>query len=160
MCQNDMETAGNDVVEYKQRLLRITNDADRETIIFKYAEKVHLTLNNTLETYRRFQEIRLDMGYMLNPRESFENLLAQKAELSAFLTTAQPLLTDVSFQISKLIKYPLSERTDTYISFEKRCLRTLEHNLRELATMSDHVSFLCTCISNSCRSFLRNVANY
>ncbi|GFS76905.1 hypothetical protein NPIL_103831 [Nephila pilipes] len=93
----------------------------------------------------------LNMGFILRTNEPFDNVQAQTAELSALWITAEPLLTDVRVQIGKLIKFPMSDRSDMYISFEKRCLRTLERNVSELA--DDTLAF-CVLILNSCRLFL------
>ncbi|GFT73263.1 hypothetical protein NPIL_33281 [Nephila pilipes] len=98
----------------------------------------------------------LNMGFILRTNEPFDNVQAQTAELSALFIKAEPLLTDFWVQIGKLIKFPVSDRSDMYISFEKRCLRTLERNLCELAALADDTLAHCARLSNSCRIFLIN----
>ncbi|GFU15566.1 hypothetical protein NPIL_82011 [Nephila pilipes] len=123
---------------------------------FKFADEQHQQSSALLESYRRTRDEMLNMGFILRTNEPFDNVQAQTAELNALLITAEPLLNDFWVQIGKLIKFPVSDRSDMYISFEKRCLRTLEANLCESAALADVTLTHCARLSNSCRIFLIN----
>ncbi|GFS53019.1 hypothetical protein NPIL_547041 [Nephila pilipes] len=98
----------------------------------------------------------LNMGFILWTNEPFDNVQAETTVLRALLIKAEPLLTAFWVQIGKLIKFPMSDRSDMYISFEKTCLRTLERNLCELAALVDDTLAHCARLSNSRRIFLIN----
>ncbi|GFT70730.1 hypothetical protein NPIL_633241 [Nephila pilipes] len=121
--------------------------------IFKVAVEGYKLLITALESYRRIRESRRDMGFILRTREVYDNVQAQTAELNALLITTRSQLIDIWVQIIKLIKFPLSDRSDMYNSYEKRCLRTLDQNLYELAALGDDTLTLCASISNLCLLF-------
>lgn len=125
---------------------RIIVDAENKINDFKTAEKVHTSLNNIYEEYKRIRDSFQDTKYKFASCELFNDLLKEKEELNMLMIYAQLCLADVWTQAHRIKKFssaPLAHSADIAIIFEPIYLKNVEENILTLAAMTEDIMIKC-----------------